>query len=90
MLSVPGDPSHGAARGAGKLLLAASAQEHATKQPPAVLRLWARAKAIPGEVHLAFNRFPTRCIRHYHLERTRALNYYINRVSIGMLYFCSM
>ena len=39
---------------------------------PAVLRLWARAKAIPSEACLAFNRFPARCIRHYYLDRVLA------------------
>ncbi len=45
----------------------------AGKRPPAVLRLWARAKAIPGEARLALNRFPTRCIRHYYLDRVLGL-----------------
>ena len=53
----------------GRLLLVASALERAGKRPPAVLRLLARAKAIPGEARLALNRFPTRCIRHYYLDR---------------------
>ncbi len=53
----------------GRLPLAASALERAGKRPPAVLRLWARAKAIPGEARLALNRFPTRCIRNYYLDR---------------------
>ncbi len=53
----------------GWLLLAASALERAGKRPPAVLRLLARAKAIPGEACLALNRFPTRCTRHYYLDR---------------------
>ena len=47
----------------GRLPIFASALERAGKRPPAVLRLWARAKAIPGEARLALNRFPTRCIR---------------------------
>ena len=33
-----------------------------------MLRLWARAKAIPGEARLALNRFPTRCLRNYYLD----------------------
>ncbi len=53
----------------GRLPLVASAQERVGKRPPAVLRLWARAKAIPGEARLAFNRLPTRCIRNYYLDR---------------------
>ncbi len=44
----------------------------AGKRSPAVLRLWARAKAIPCEARLALNRFPTRCIRHYYLDRVLA------------------
>ncbi len=44
----------------------------AGKRPPAVLRLLARAKAIPGEARLALNRFPTRCIRNYYLDRVLA------------------
>ncbi len=39
---------------------------------PRVLRLLARAEAIPGEARLAFNRFPARCIRHYYLDRVLA------------------
>ncbi len=53
----------------GRLPLLASALERAGKQPPAVLRLWARAKAIPSEARLALNRLPTRYIRHYYLDR---------------------
>ncbi len=53
----------------GRLPLIASALERAGKRPPAVLRLWARAKAIPGEARLAFNRLPARCIRDYYLDR---------------------
>ncbi len=52
----------------GRLPLLASALERAGKQPPAVLRLWARAKAIPSEARLPLNRLPTRCIRHYYLN----------------------
>ncbi len=47
----------------------------AGKRPPAVLRLWARAKAIPGEARLALNRFLARCIRNYYLERVLAYFY---------------
>ncbi len=57
----------------GRLPLAASALERAGTRPPAVLRLWARAKAIPGEARLALNRFPTRCIRSYYLDRVLEL-----------------
>ncbi len=53
----------------GRLPLVASALERAGKRSSAVLRLWARAKAIPGEARLALNRFPTRCIRNYYLDR---------------------
>ncbi len=53
----------------GRLPLVAGALERAGKRPPAVLRLLARAKAIPGEARLAFNRFPARCSRHYYLDR---------------------
>ncbi len=53
----------------GRLPWIASALERAGKRSPAMLRLLARAKAIPGEVRLALNRFPTRCIRHYYLDR---------------------
>ena len=53
----------------GRLPLVASALERAGKRPPAMLRLWARAKAIPGEARLALNRLPTRCIRSYYLDR---------------------
>ncbi len=69
MQSVPADSSQGAARGAGGCSMAASALERAGKRPPAVLRLWVRAKAIPGEARLAVNRFLTRCIRNSYLER---------------------
>ncbi len=58
----------------GRLPLVASALERAGKRPPAVLRLWARAKAIPGEARLALNRFPTRCIRNYYLDRVLELS----------------
>ncbi len=47
---------------------AASALERAGKRSFAVLRLWARAKAIPGEARLALNRLPTCCTRHYYLD----------------------
>ncbi len=53
----------------GRLPLDASALERAGKRPLAVLRLLARAKAIPGEARLAVNRFPTRYIHNYHLDR---------------------
>ncbi len=52
----------------GRLPLIASALERAGQRPPAALRLWARAKAIPGEARLALNRLPTRCIRNYFLD----------------------
>ncbi len=52
-----------------RLILAASALERAGKWSFAVLRFWARAKAIPGEARLALNRFPTRCNRNYYLDR---------------------
>ncbi len=39
------------------------------KRSFAALRLLARAMAIPGEARLALNRFPTRCIRNYYLDR---------------------
>ncbi len=57
----------------GRLLLAASALERAGKRLPAVLRLLARARAIPGAARLALNRLPTRCSRHLYLDR--ALGY---------------
>ncbi len=53
----------------GRLHWIASALERAGKRSPAVLHLLARAKAIPGEARLAVNRFPTRCIRNYYLDR---------------------
>ncbi len=53
----------------GRLLLIASALERAGKRSSAALRLWARAKAIPGEARLALNRFPSRCVRNYCLDR---------------------
>ncbi len=53
----------------GRLPLAASALERAKKWRPAALRLWARAKAIPGEARLALNRLPTRCSRNNYLDR---------------------
>ncbi len=56
------------------MLLVASALERAGKRSPAVLRLWARAKAIPGEARLALNRFPTRCIRNYYLDRVLGIH----------------
>ena len=56
----------------GRLPLVASALERAGKRSPAVLRLLARAKAIPGEARLALNRFPTRCIRNDYLDRVLA------------------
>ena len=53
----------------GRLPLDASALERAGKRSFAALRLLARAKAIPSEARRALNRFPTRCIRNYHLDR---------------------
>ncbi len=53
----------------GRLPLVASALERAGKQLPAVFRLLARAKAIPGEARLALNRFPIRYSRNYYLDR---------------------
>ncbi len=61
-------PVDGRSPRSGRLPLVASALERVGKRPPAVLRLWARAKAIPGEARLALNRFPTRCIRNYYLD----------------------
>ncbi len=58
----------------GRLPRSASALERAGKQPPAVLSLWARAKAIPGEARLALNRLPTRCSSHYYLDRVPGCN----------------
>ena len=51
----------------GRLPLVASALERAGKRPLAVLRLLARATAIPGEARLAVNRFPARRIRNNYL-----------------------
>ena len=53
----------------GRLPWVASALERAGKRSFAALRLSARAKAIPGEARLAFNRLPTRCIRNDYLDR---------------------
>ena len=53
----------------GRLPLSASALERAGKRSPAALHLLARANTIPGEARLALNRFPTRCIRNYYLDR---------------------
>ncbi len=64
----------------GRLPLVASALERAGKRSPAVLRLWAMAKAIPGEARLALNRFPTRCIRYYYLDGV--LDYEINKILV--------
>ena len=61
----------------GRLPSVASALERAGKRPPAVLRLWARAKAIPGEARLALNRFPTRCICDYYLYRVLAIPFIV-------------
>ncbi len=79
MQSVPEDSSQDAVRREWPLPFARAATKdwilwvapcgRAGKRSPAVLRLWARAKAIPGEARLAFNRLPTRCIRHYYLDR---------------------
>ena len=79
MQSVPEDSSQGAVRGEWPLPFSRTATPdwilwdapsgRAGKRSPAVLRLWARAKAIPGEARLALNRFPTRCIHHYYLDR---------------------
>ncbi len=78
MQSVPEDSSQGAVRREWPLPFSRTATPdwilrdapfgRAGKRPPAVLRLWARAKAIPGEARLALNRFPTRCIRNYYLD----------------------
>ncbi len=78
MQSVPDDSSQGAVRRQWPLPFSRTATPdwilwdapfgRAGKRPSAVLRLLARAKAIPGEARLAVNRFPSRCIRHYHLE----------------------
>ncbi len=63
----------------GRLPSVASALERAGKRSPAVLHLLARAKAIPGEARLAVNRFPTRCIRNYYLERVLAIIRFITK-----------
>ncbi len=79
MQSIPEDSRQGAVRREWPLPFARTATKdwilwdapcgRAGKRPPAVLRLWARAKAIPGEARLALNRFPTRCSRNYYLDR---------------------
>ncbi len=67
----------------GRLPWVARALERAGKRSPAVLRLKARAKAIPGEARLAFNRFPTRCDRNYYLDRVPA-TVEMQRILIGL------
>ena len=89
MQSIPEDSSQGAVRREWPLPFARTATpdwilwdapfERAGKRSSAVLRLWARAKAIPGEAHLALNRFPTRCIRNYYLERVLAIIHFITK-----------
>ncbi len=79
MQNVPEDTSQGAVRREWPSPFARTATKNwilwvapcgrAGKRPPAVLRLLARAKAIPGETRLALNRFPTGCIRDYYLDR---------------------
>ena len=66
-------PVNARSPGSGRLPLVASALERAGRRSFAVLRLWVRAKAIPGEARLALNRFPTRCIRNYYLDRVLVL-----------------
>ncbi len=78
MQSDPEDTSQGAVRREWPLPFSRTATQdwilwvapcgRAGKRPPAVLRLLARAKAIPSEARLALNRFPTRCIRNYYLD----------------------
>ncbi len=79
MQSVPEDSSQGAVRREWSLPFSRTATPdwifwdapfgRAGKRSSAVLRLLARAKAIPGDARLALNRFPTRCIRYYYLDR---------------------
>ncbi len=69
MQSGPEDSSQGAVHRACSFSLAAYALERAGKRLPAVLRLWANPKTIPGEARLALNRLPTHCSRHYYLGR---------------------
>ncbi len=57
-----------AVRGAGGCPRLQAPWNEAGKRSSAVLRLLARAKAIPGEARLAPNRFPTRYIRNYYLD----------------------
>ena len=94
MQSVPEDTRQGAVRREWPLPFSRTATPdwilwdapfgRAGKRSPAVLHLWARAKAIPGEARLALNRFPTRCIRSYYLDRVLVLypgnNYPAERV----------
>ena len=79
MQSVPEDSSQGAVRREWPLPFARTATPdwilwdapfgRVGKRSFAVLRLWARAIAIPGEACLALNRLPTRCICNYYLDR---------------------
>ena len=79
MQSIPEDSSQGAVRREWPLPFARTATPdwilwdtpfgRAGKRSFAVLRLLARAKAIPGEARLALNRLPTRCICNYYLDR---------------------
>ncbi len=78
MQSVPEDSSQGAIRRKWPLPFSRTATLNwilwdapfgrAGTRSPAVLRLLARAKAIPSEARLALNRFPARCIRDYYLD----------------------
>ncbi len=79
MQSIPEDTSQGAVRREWPSPFSRTATQdwilwdapsgRAGKRSPAVLRLLARAKAIPGEARLALNRFATRCSRQYYLDR---------------------
>ncbi len=79
MQSIPEDSSQGAVRREWPSPFARTATPdwilwdapfgRAGKRPPALLRLLARAKAIPGEARLPVNRLLTRCIRNYYLDR---------------------
>ncbi len=96
MQSIPEDTSQGAVRREWPLPFSRTATPdwilwdapfgRAGKRSPAVLRLWARGKAIPGKARLALNRFPTRCIRNYYLDRVlvrRLFTYSFTRLTLG-------
>ncbi len=81
MQSDPEDLSQGAVRREWPLPFSRTATQdwilwdapcgRAGKRSPAVLRLLARAKAIPGEARRVLNRLPTRCIRNDYLDRVQ-------------------